>query len=46
MKIDDDDQYLKTTHWNRKGKESKWLFYILIGLLCFILAWVMSGAMK
>jgi len=46
MKDEDDDEYVRTHHWNRKDKESKWPFYIIIGAICFLIAWAMSGAMK
>jgi len=43
---DDDEEFLKTHHWNKKERESHWLLYVLIGILCFVLAWMMSGAMR
>jgi len=42
----EDEEYLKTQSWNRKQKKNNLPFYLLIGFVCFILAWVMSGAMK
>jgi len=43
---EEEDEYLKKSHWNRKEKESKWLLYLLIGILCFSLAWMISGGLK
>jgi len=32
--------------WNKQEKKNNLPLYILIGAVCFALAWVMSGAMK
>ena len=39
-----DDEPTKT--WNAKEKKSPLPFYVLIGAICFALAWIMSGAMN
>ena len=46
MKFEEDEEYVRSQHWNRKEKKRKWPFYLVIGAVCFFIAWVMSGAMK
>lgn len=40
------NQETPPTSWNKKEKKNNLPFYILIGLLCFALAWVMSGVVN
>ena len=38
-----EEEHLKTQRWNKQEKKSNVTFYVLIGILCFVLAWAMSG---
>ncbi len=38
----EDDEYLQTQHWNARDKESHTTLYILIAILSFLIAWVMT----
>ncbi|MDQ6988668.1 MAG: hypothetical protein Q9M19_02205 [Mariprofundaceae bacterium] len=44
MHTDEEKAERPTKTWNKLEKKSHGLFYILIGLLCFMIAWAMSGA--
>ncbi len=46
MDIDDDKAERPTKSWNKQEKKSNWLFYVMIGVVCFMIAWAMSGTMK
>ena len=39
---EDEEEYLKTHHWNRQVKKNNWGFYVVIAVVCFAIAWVMS----
>lgn len=36
----------KSNPWNKREKQSQFLLYLLVGLVCLILAYVLSGAAK
>ncbi len=44
MNHEEDDDHLKTQKWNAYEKKSNVTLYVLIGILCFLIAWVISGA--
>jgi hypothetical protein len=38
----EDEEDLQTHHWNTRDKESHATLYILIAILSFLIAWVMT----
>ncbi len=38
----DEEEGLETRHWNTRDKESHTTLYILIAILSFLIAWVMT----
>lgn len=44
MNNQDDDKHLETQGWNAYEKKSNTGLYIIIAAVCFVLAWIISGA--
>ena len=42
----DEEKPAPKQRWNRQENKVPWVLYTLIGIICFAVAWVMSGAMK
>ncbi len=40
--MEPEEEHLKTQSWNRQQKKSSVTFYVFIGVICFLLAWVMN----
>lgn len=37
-------EHLETQNWNKKKKDSHFTFYLLMAGVCFVIAWLISGA--
>ncbi len=41
-KFEKEEEYLSTQSWNTREKKSHTFLYVLIGILSFLIAWVMT----